>query len=232
MVRPGTVLRGGPAGDTDNADAGAGARAGDGDGATTPPIVESGHEAREASTEPVEMMTLEIRTTATNELATANSVFGGKFKYIGKMYNDRKLYRKVTDQDTWVRFNVNRTWQICSTDDKNANNATGLGHSLEKGTVTPQGKWMVWSGKSYSECQVTLTPSTEVLRRRASLDPDSPAIGQGKKRKLQRNGVVDSTDDDDEDDADEGKFAVGGFALRGRVHVRVGNCWCMHDTTT
>jgi ankyrin repeat protein len=112
--------------------------------------------------EPVEMVTLSFLNSHTNSLSASNGMFGGKYKWIADNYNRRKLYRKVTDTEIWLWMSTNGMWQICSSEGKDANSSSGVSHSTHKNDPSMNGKWLVWSGKSYSENIVTATHTTEV----------------------------------------------------------------------
>jgi len=112
--------------------------------------------------EPPKMVTLSFLNSHTNSLSAFNVMFGGKYKWMADNYNRQKLYRKVTDTEIWLRMSTNGMWQICSSEDKDANSSSGVAHSTHKNVLSMDGKWMVWSGKSYSENIVTATHTTEV----------------------------------------------------------------------
>ena len=110
--------------------------------------------------------------TATVEISHATGPkaprCNGLFACTGEVYNDRPLFRKVGDPDTWLRIIKNSSWQVTDTENKVANNFRGFCCSVESGLLHPTlaQQWKVHDGSKWEmQAQVAAVVSDKVNYR-------------------------------------------------------------------
>ena len=82
----------------------------------------------------------------------------------GQLYNGRPLYckeQKVGEPVRWLRYCLDHTWAVGTTEEKDSTCSSGLAYSLERGVALPQdvSHWQIFvKGKliQHANIQVTL----------------------------------------------------------------------------
>ena len=75
-----------------------------------------------------------------------NAAFvNGSFLCVDELYNGRALYQKVGDPNAWLRYCLDSTWAVSTTEDKVANNANCKAYSVNMGMAFATGEslWKV-----------------------------------------------------------------------------------------
>ena len=95
--------------------------------------------------------TAAVRISGVVKKGVSNDFINGMYEATNDEYNGRPLFRKKGDGDKWLRYTKNNQWMVGTTAGKDANNDTGLCHSVQKDLQHPteESDWKVHTGGTW-----------------------------------------------------------------------------------